>query len=138
MIADSTSADGVTASTGTSLPNTHARMAGDVRHSVDIEPEVAGMSFEMAAWRSFPLLVLGALISVECTQYSPSSVVCSGSCCPECLNDLQDSCDERECFFSHGAEYVIDNNLQTLWNSSAQYSNTMPISVGLTMDLDQV
>ena len=97
----------------------------------------------MATWRSFPLLVFGALVSVECTQvlqYSPTSVVCSGPCCPECLNDLQkqDSCDGRKCFTSHGAEYAIDNNLQTLWNSTASYSNTMPISVGLTMDLGQV
>ena len=95
-------------------------------------------------WRSIPLLVLGALISVECTQldlqYSPVSVVCSGSCCPECLNDLQKlgDCDGRNCFSSHGAEYAIDNNLQTLWNSTAQYSNTTPISIGLTMDLGQV
>ena len=80
-------------------------------------------------------------MSVECTpilQYSPTSVVCSGSCCPECLNDLQkqeDTCGGWNC---DGAEYAIDNNLQTLWNSSAQYSNTMPTSIGLTVDLGQV
>ncbi len=116
------------------LPYAHARVADDLVHS----------SFEiMATWRCILLLVLGALV-VECTQldsqYSPTYVVCSGSCCPECLNGLQNpgSCGGRKCFSSHGAEYAIDNNLQTLWNSSAQYSNTTSISIGLTLDLGQV
>ena len=103
----------------------------------------------MDTWRLLPLLVVfSALISAESTQvlqYSPTSVVCSGPCCPECfsVSDSQkpNSCDEQECFpeyISHGAEYVIDNSLQTLWNTSAIYSNIKPVSVGLTLDLGQV
>lgn len=114
--------------------------------------EFAVRSFEMNTWRPLPLFVVfAALISVESTQvlqYSPTSVVCSGPCCPECLvldgvSDLQkpNSCGERECFpeyISYGAEYAIDNSLQTLWNTSAIYSNIKPVSVGLTLDLGQV
>ena len=113
------------------------------------------LSFEMDAWRFLSLFVTcAALMSVECAQvlqYSPTSVVCSGPCCPGCLKidvaiEFQKreklySCDERKCSFEHldhTAEYAIDNILQSLWNSSAIYSNIKPVSVGLTMDLGQV
>lgn len=116
----------------------------------------------MNTWRCFSLFAIyTTLMLAECMellQYSPISITCSGPCCLECLRDpnldpsndnvtLQglsgksDSCDEPACLLEHidhRADSAIDNDLQTLWNSSAVYSNFELTMMGLTVDLSEV